>query len=1299
MRRFSWICLVALAVSAASSVWTKQAKAAGDGATAFNLYVPPNNVRHRDSYLIVTNVAPQTATVDIEDDDTDGDSDDSVATTLAQGESYIIRIKDGAVNDDIGGKKDGDYFKVRSDHPVVVQMATKSNWQHDWVPSESGGRGTNFFVYAPASSGADNDANLYSYVDNTRVTIIDITTSSTISTGKTSVDLDAGSVVLSQVLHEGEDLIVRNQNLGLDILDPGHTYWVQASEPVTMQYGHLGQVSGGNQARDGAGFVPSANGSTTGSLYYFRIPHNPGRASEKELRISCFDASTVSLSGADGNDVTWTTIADSSVAAGGHLDFTGSANSTFRDLDIYRLQVDPPYHRCTVFEGNWMETGSFGTSDFASAVSASNGANQGYVFQAYLGPPGKQENVAYPTGELTNIASPSQGFASHLYIYAKTDDTQVTVTDTDTDGELFNLVLSLDEDEYYDVVVEKPTYLSITNAGHRPYFDIAASEPIMVMNGNFNDNWMAFFHSVSPVDPKAAIDITQPVLGCSQTTDVTVTCSNDGSIPTLPVTAEITLPDELTIVSTSDGCEDAYAPYPTIYNTGDIFEYQGSNYRVDMGPIFSVTPNTAGHEHRFTNLGTCRSDLSGSSLTVDLGTLASGESEQFTLNVEMTCSGSSCVSRDLHPITVECTTTSGSDVYAHLASQQMTLQSSGEATITEFTVKDVPDYDSDPPDPRVELSFTVDAPAATTVVLTRVINDADPDATATTLSTFEVSTGVTNLTYDDSYSLHYQNTMFYRLESTTGSCTVLDGPQAIETSSGMSSGFDSGLESNGNLSTQLASRAIQRTQSSGYINRSTLETMGRFQVQSTAGMSGPSGSLGVMIPEIGPDNSSPVNVTPADLPALTNAGEVAAVDYINESGEHVGSLLIVKTEGEVYEHSKALCDRAEGGTLDMVKSSILPTGRLLRFASRKNSAGEYATIFKAFEQNGVYEVHSAWLKENYPKPAEDDSVLNIQAWSSLPGYDIAIAEDVISRLKSIAPENAHVPASYFESVGTLGGVIQADLAGDPAVQMRRTFALEDGEAFVEEINLNDSKAVAAPRRHFKDVTLELMSKEGVVIDRAWVSDGAWAPMMDEMAGGFSELIEQSYHCETAREIGTNQQMLSFSGCAQVKGTIDDFAGVARHFGGVATQMTLAKFSTMSARIKSERPVQVCLHSSDGSRSCQDVAPDLAERTVLRLNDFYNDDCSTQRIDSPALISFVVEGAGEFDLNVSELSFGPEAQPTSRGRNCDSSNLGESGSWGCRVSVPSQTQVPYGLLAITLAFGWYWRMRRRAVNRE
>lgn len=183
-----------------------------------------------------------------------------------------------------------------------------------------------------------------------------------------------------------------------------------------MQYGHLGQVAGGNQARDGDGFIPSANGSSAGSLFYFAIPHNPGF--QKELRIVCFDNSTVTLFGATPSSTGWTELSTSTVSAGGHLDFVGATHTGFRTNDVYKLVVSPAHHRCTAYEANWMETGAFGTSDDASVVSSSSGYSVGNQFVVYVGPPGIQNNTVNPTNEATNMVSPSGGYASHLYVSA-----------------------------------------------------------------------------------------------------------------------------------------------------------------------------------------------------------------------------------------------------------------------------------------------------------------------------------------------------------------------------------------------------------------------------------------------------------------------------------------------------------------------------------------------------------------------------------------------------------------------------------------------------------------------------------------------------------------------------------------------------------------------------------------------------------------------------------------------------------------------------------------------------------------
>lgn len=47
---------------------------------------------------------------------------------------------------------------------------------------------------------------------------------------------------------------------GRDVMETGATYMIEANKPVSVQYGALW----GN-ARDGGGYVPSSNGSSSGS--------------------------------------------------------------------------------------------------------------------------------------------------------------------------------------------------------------------------------------------------------------------------------------------------------------------------------------------------------------------------------------------------------------------------------------------------------------------------------------------------------------------------------------------------------------------------------------------------------------------------------------------------------------------------------------------------------------------------------------------------------------------------------------------------------------------------------------------------------------------------------------------------------------------------------------------------------------------------------------------------------------------------------------------------------------------------
>lgn len=187
-RVFVWafVVLVAAAVP-------RPAEAIGEASTAFAVFVPPNNdTIARAAFIAITALegsASDPTHATLVDDATDGDSDDSLPNVpLVRGQTLVRYLKDGTVNDDAGGKWDGDYLRVTADRPVLVHMGTDSDWQHDFVPADDKSmRGTEFFFWVNRSTSSPRDVNVFSYEDGTRVTLRRVSTTKLLASGTTGL--------------------------------------------------------------------------------------------------------------------------------------------------------------------------------------------------------------------------------------------------------------------------------------------------------------------------------------------------------------------------------------------------------------------------------------------------------------------------------------------------------------------------------------------------------------------------------------------------------------------------------------------------------------------------------------------------------------------------------------------------------------------------------------------------------------------------------------------------------------------------------------------------------------------------------------------------------------------------------------------------------------------------------------------------------------------------------------------------------------------------------------------------------
>jgi MYXO-CTERM domain-containing protein len=411
-----------------------------------------------------------------------------------------------------------------------------------------------------------------------------------------------------------------------------------------------------------------------------------------------------------------------------------------------------------------------------------------------------------------------------------------------------------------------------------------------------------------------------------------------------------------------------------------------------------------------------------------------------------------------------------------------------------------------------------------------------------------------------------------------------------------------------------------------------------------------SAGLAMLLPETGPDGSKREAAIPGDLPDITNSLEVAAADYRDAAGETVATALIVETNGEVYEHSKALCDRAGGARIDLIDAQHSEEGIAVLRAQLRHDAwdkGESALEFKLYEQaDGSFEARSAWLQEDYPAPLPGQRVLNVQTWSRRPGYEIALAEAILSAQKVTWTEAGTVPAAHVAEARTLGGVMEAEIAAgsvEPSeLSMRVTRLLEDGTTASELLAVK-SPHVGLDYPPYLDMTLELLDPEGRAIDRAWLTDGAWTSLDDGLWGGATHVNELvTIGCMT-RTRAPAEGDLTLSGCARLRAQVSEVAGVARHFSGGYAPVDLSDHGALEVTLTSNQPVRICIEKPDsepGEPPCADIAGPLDnERVHLSFSAFSAaNKCKAERPKVAASVTFTARRKGYLDLTASDLVF-------------------------------------------------------------
>jgi hypothetical protein len=440
---------------------------------------------------------------------------------------------------------------------------------------------------------------------------------------------------------------------------------------------------------------------------------------------------------------------------------------------------------------------------------------------------------------------------------------------------------------------------------------------------------------------------------------------------------------------------------------------------------------------------------------------------------------------------------------------------------------------------------------------------------------------------------------------------VPDGAQYSPT--GSSGGGAGGLESNGRLSMALARRAIARSP----ILYSPTQTSLRLESCTTEERCDETNldalRLLELAPKVGPQGSTSKAASPVDLPAYTNAVAAGAFDYVNAAGARIGTVLILETRGELYEHSKAICDRAHGAWITGVTASPVSGAPIVGASAihhgQKTRDGSLSFIVYGPNADGAsangnegYQVSSRWLLSDYRAPKKDQQVLEIQVWARDPGDERELAQGVITLLQARGQVSfdvdAKAPSSYIAHAETLGGTIDLDVRAVEEVELLATVRKEDNTLHTIKLD----RAAGTELRHlrqelppFLDASIDVLSN-GNVIDKVWLSDGAWVPFDASPFPGADAAKAFSFKdCAAPDEMFANAMTalgieraprVRLSGCGRTIGEPGRKLGVARH---LSKALDLHERTGLAFHLRSNVETRICIESSTlVSFACADV---------------------------------------------------------------------------------------------------------------
>ncbi|WP_439506989.1 DUF4114 domain-containing protein [Sediminibacterium sp.] len=424
----------------------------------------------------------------------------------------------------------------------------------------------------------------------------------------------------------------------------------------------------------------------------------------------------------------------------------------------------------------------------------------------------------------------------------------------------------------------------------------------------------------------------------------------------------------------------------------------------------------------------------------------------------------------------------------------------------------------------------------------------------------------------------FNDLLFYATIEPITCAEKLDSIPIFSEDGGVSfSGNTGGLESQ-SLGNKIAKRTMAKIKQgkNGPVDYSTMEKLDLSNIQLTNMSTNSPLSLSDIMPDRIPEGSYTAYLsTPTDIPAITNAIEVRAVDFIeNDTCKAVA--FATKTLGKVYDHTKPICDRLKGATLIKMDQFKLRNLVFTRYELKQENGNiEYSMSFSVGKKVGrnSFSFQSNWLNADF---IGEDTMYNYQIWGVAPYLCIDLALNILDKLEAMMPlesiaASKPLPNTYIR-YGNRDG-LNVNLLVENETNINNGY-IELIEKYNElsplnvkrtipfTLNTKGKTMVSFPMNDTHESLISLFIN-GKLQDVVYMSDGSWDIDYDS-----SKTVIESYTIsnDSARNFADTYPVFRD---VTVKAKTDGYVSAYKLLRGAAAEQDLTAYKTMSFKAKGE----------------------------------------------------------------------------------------------------------------------------------